>query len=181
MPATPTRLIDPVNGTVLLRLVPFYLERLHGPSGLVDDRTAIDLGLPFPFLRGAPPIDVTLRPGMTPETLRRLGGGYERNSSLGTLSWGRWTSYALTPFGWVHFPTPFFQGDRLSALDLQLHGATPTENFEAMSEWLLRELGAPQESVESQRQTWERAWGSAILFFEPRDGYAQLRIEWSSQ
>ena len=88
------RLIDPVTGNVLLRLVPLHLERLHGPypPGTLDGGSARANGLPFPFLPNAEPIDIVLRGGISPSEIG-TAGGFEPNSSLGTTSWWGWDSY----------------------------------------------------------------------------------------
>jgi hypothetical protein len=63
------RLVDPGSGSVNLRLVPHYLSRLHQPELRGDyvpcDGDASSL-YQFPLLKGASPVDVTLRGGMTP-------------------------------------------------------------------------------------------------------------------
>jgi len=175
---TPSRLIDRTDGTVLLRLVPFYLARLHGS----DDRADPDhvLGLPFPFLRAAKDIDVVLRHGMTTAAIAEFGGGFEPNSSLGATSWWRWASYALTPFGWVAHPTPFFTDGRLSSVSLRRHGGTPEENFAAIDDWMRREIGAPAAPIEPRSRSWTFCWGAVALAFEPRDGDAELGIWWGT-
>ena len=168
----PTRLFDAMRGTVSLRLIPFYLERLHKRPETAD-ATPPSVGLPFPFLKNSQPIDIVLHSGMTPETIASLGGGFELNSSLGSRSWWRWASYALTPFGWVTFPTPFFHNGRLTDLSLQRHGTTPDENLAAMRECLVRELGEPPAAA-----SWVFDWGEVSLNHEPRDGQAQIQVAW---
>jgi hypothetical protein len=174
----PSRLLDSATGSVLLRLVPFHLARLHAPESAGDDADQARLGLPFPFLRGAEPIDVVLRRGMTSADVARYGGGFEPNSSLGSTAWWRWASYALTPFGWVAFPTPFFTDGVLSALSLNRHGGTADENFAAMKNRLELEIGAPSSSASAASPSWTFDWGTVALSFEPRDLQAQLRIVW---
>jgi hypothetical protein len=169
----PDRLIDPVRGEVLLRLVPFYLARLAQPLPADESGAARALGLPFPFLRDASPIDVTLRSGMTPADIGSAGG-FEANSSLRNTSWWRWAAYARVPFGWVAFPTPFFTDGRLSHLSLQRHGTSDDDNLAVMDSWLVRELGEPA----SAQRTWAFTWGRVDLGFEPRDRAAEMVIAW---
>lgn len=167
---------------MLLRLVPFYLARLHGAdvSGELADPDHVRFDLPFPFLRGAEPMDVVLRAGITPAAIAQSGGGFEPNSSLGPTSWWRWASYALTPFGWVTFPVAFFTDGVLTEVSLERHGRTRDENFEAMKSWLYHEIGDPTTATSLASLAWSFEWGSARLSFEPRDGAAQLRVAWGT-
>jgi hypothetical protein len=190
----PDRLIDRSNGTVILRLVPHYLERLHGASGVDESVDFRALGLPFPFLRGGRSFDITLRQGMSPSAIGSVGG-FEPNSSLGVRSWWRWASYALTPFGWAAHPTSFFDNGRLSMVQLDRVGNLPNQSFDAIVSWLVRELGEPPESTvgamspshtmgnhppEPPRRQWVYPWGSVTAFFEARDGDARLSVAWDS-
>ena len=168
----PARLVDPTRGTVSLRLIPFYVERLHKGAELAD-AAALSIGLPFPFLKDSEPLDLLLQSGMTTGTIASHGGGFEPNSSLGSRSWWRWAAYALTPFGWVTFPTPFFDNGRLTELTLQRHGKTPAENHAVMREWLTRELGDA-----SGPASWLFEWGEVKLYRDARDGEAQMRVVW---
>jgi hypothetical protein len=167
---------------MLLRLVPFYLDRLHGPDvrGERADSDHVRFDLPFPFLRDAEPIDVVLGPGMTPAAIAKNGGGFEPNSSLGATSWWRWASYAITPFGWVAFPVAYFTNGVLSEVSLGRHGSTPERNFEATKTWLRQEIGAPPTVPSADSMLWTFRWGTMTLSFEPRDGTAQLRVAWST-
>jgi hypothetical protein len=178
----PSGFLDATHGLVLLRLIPFHLDRLHGPD-ISGDRTNADhLGfdLPFPFLRDAAPIDLSLRAGITPAAIARKGGGFERNSSLGATSWWRWASYALTPFGWVPFPVAFFNDGALSGLSLRPHGGSREKNFLAMRSWLDQEIGEATSGAAEGPVLWKFAWGTVTLSFEPRDDQAQLRVAWDA-
>src|SRR5437868_6993255 len=64
-----------------------------------------------PGVRSASPIDATLRGGMTPH---EASGGieFELAGDFEGRSWWRWIACALTPFGWVSFPTPQFRDTR---------------------------------------------------------------------
>lgn len=162
---------------MLLRLVPFYLGRLHGDEDRADP-DHVRFGLPFPFLRNTATVDLVLRAGVTPAAIAASGGGFEANSSLGRTSWWRWASYALTPFGWVPHPTPFFMDGMLSSISLRRHGGTPDENFAAMDDWLRSEIGAPAAPLVAQSRSWTFGWGAVALAFEARDGEAELGIAW---
>ena len=187
----PATLIDPVTGAVTLRLVPHHLERLHGayPKGSTPTEDAKTLGLPFPFLPNARPIDLLLRGGMTPGQIGSRGG-FEKNSSDGTTRWWRWAAYASTPFGWVDLITPFFKTegiwsrlfrrDRLSVLTFQRLGRDAQASFDAMEAWLRQELGSPSEAAPARtgKRTWTFPWGSVDLYREPRDGDAAMAVRW---
>src|SRR5918994_1776918 len=63
------RLVDAASGSVFLRLVPPHLSRLHPPDlrgDFVPCNRDASSPYRFPLLRGASPVDVTLRPGMRP-------------------------------------------------------------------------------------------------------------------
>ncbi len=185
---SPPRLVDAASGAVHLRLVPFHLSRLHPPD-LRGDFVLCngDASSPyqFPLLRGASPVDVTLRGGMTPSQVS-AGVIFESAGSQWSRSWWRWIAYALTPFGWAMFPTPQFirkqtrqhaEEDLLASLSVAPScGTSPQENFRVAEDWLVRELGFPESSGESRR--WRYEWGSVGLRYEPRDGAAEAYILW---
>ena len=187
----PTKLIDPVAGTVAIRLVPFHRESLHGassegPSPEGDD--ARPLGLPFRFLPDARPIDLVLHGGMSPADIGSRGG-FEPNSSLGRTSWWRWGACALTPFGWAISTTPFFEEERRwlglrrrklpTNLTIRRAGEAE-EGFNAIEAWLRRELGNPSEptDIRPHHRTWHFPWGGVHLYYEPRDGKAEMGVRW---
>lgn len=79
---------------------------------------------------------------------------------------------------------------------LQRHGADAGRNFEAIDRWLSYELGKPSESMEKSEMTigveyqprpfgsrpyrkWQLSWGEVALYYEQRDGEAELEIAWS--
>lgn len=185
---SPPRLVDAATGTVLLRLVPHHLTRLHPPE-LRGDFVPCDgkanSPYQFPLLRGTGPLDVTLASGMRPADVS-AGVTFESAGSQWSRSWWRWIAYALTPFGWVNFPTPQFirkqtvqdeEEDLLASLSLAPScGASSQENFRAAEDWLVTELGSPQGSRD-QRE-WLYEWGSVRLMYEPRDGAAEVTILW---
>jgi hypothetical protein len=185
---SPPRLVDADAGSVLIRLIPLHLSRLHPPE-LRGDFVPCggDASSPyqFPLLKGAGPVDVTLRSGMRPSDVA-AGVTFESAGSQWSRSWWRWIAYALTPFGWVNHPTPQFirkqtgqheQEDLLASLSLAPScGSSPQENFRAAEEWLVSELGLPQGSRDPQK--WRYDWGSVGLGYEPRDGAAEVHILW---
>ena len=85
----PPRLVDAASGSVYLRLVPFHLSRLH-PQELRGDFVPCngDASSPyqFPLLRGASPVDVTLRGGMSPSDVS-AGLIFESAGSQWSRSW----------------------------------------------------------------------------------------------
>lgn len=97
-----------LSGSVYLRLVPFRLSRLH-PPGLRGDFVPCkgDASSPYqlPLRRGASPVDVTQRGGMSPSQVS-AGVIFESAGRQWSRSWWRWIAYARTPFGWAMFPTP---------------------------------------------------------------------------
>ena len=181
-------LVDAASGAVHLRLVPLHLSRLHPPD-LRGDFVPCggDATSPYqlPLLKGASPVDVTLLGGMSVSNVS-AGVIFECAGSLWSQSWWRWIAYALTPFGWVRHPTPHFvrkqaekdeDVDLLASLSLAPScGSSSQENFGVASEWLLRELGSPQ--LSGDRKAWRFDWGSVVLAYEPRDGFATAFILW---
>lgn len=138
---SPPRLVDVASGSVYLRLVPFHLSRLHPPDlrgHFVPCNGDASSPYQFPLLRGASPVDVTLRSGMTPSQVS-AGVVFESGGSQWSRSWWRWIAYALTPFGWAMFPTPQFirkqtrpyeEEDLLASLSLGPScGTSPQENL----------------------------------------------------
>lgn len=185
---SPPRLVDAASGSVWLRLVPFHLPRLQPPhlrGDFVPCNGDASSPYQFPLLRGASPVDVTLRGGMTPSHVS-AGVIFESAGSQWSRSWWRWIAYALTPFGWVNHPTPQFfrkqtrqhaEDDLLASLSLAPScGISPQENFRVAGDWLVRELGSPQSSGDSRE--WRYEWGSVGLTYEPRDGAAEAYILW---
>lgn len=188
----PDVLIDPVAGTVMLRMVPYHLDRLHGPHP--TGATKGPEGLPFPFLEGAESFDVVWRGGMRRGEIGPLGV-YEEHTRTCEESWWSWHAYAETPFGWVSHPTPRFKLDRLVAVELSPLGSASVANFGAMEQWLRRELGRPSETsprsgwrgrlIKLQswftfqpEMTWILPWGWVHLFYEMREGDAVMLIRW---
>lgn len=188
--SSPYRLIDPESGTVLLRLLPMHLDRLHRPSR----RSAYvpcggDPASPyaFPLLKNTSPVDVLLRGGVSP---RRASAGikFEPAGDFEGRAWWRWIAYALTPFGWVFHPTPDFRmcrwRQRLESLSLPPSCASPDESFAKGAAWLEHELGTPHEEVpgppEARRRAWTYEWGRVDLWHEPRDGAAEVVIRWAA-
>ncbi|MGH9197886.1 MAG: hypothetical protein ACRD1T_19355 [Acidimicrobiia bacterium] len=185
---SPPRLVDAASGSVCLRLVPFHLSRLHPPDlrgDFVPCNGDASSPYKFPLLRGASPVDVTLRGGMRPSHVS-AGVIFESAGSQWSRSWWRWIAYALTPFGWVNHPTPQFfskqtrqhaEEDLLASLSLAPScGTSPQENFGVAEDWLVRELGSPQSSGDSRE--WRYEWGSVGLTYEPRDRAAEAYILW---
>lgn len=181
-------LVDAGSGSVFLRLVPHHLSRLHPPDlrgDFVPCNRDARSPYEFPLLRGASPVDVTLRGGMRPSD---VSGGvtFESAGSQWSRSWWRWIAYALTPFGWAMFPTPQFirketgqdvEEDLLASLSLDPScGGSAEENFRLAEDWLVRELGSPESSGDSRE--WRYEWGSIGLTYEPRDGAAEAYILW---
>jgi hypothetical protein len=184
---SPPHLIDASSGSVHLRFFPHHLSRLHPPD-LRGDFVPCDgdAGSPyrFPLLRGAPPVDVTLRGGMRPSEVS-AGLVFERAGSHWSRSWWRWIAYALTPFGWANDPTPQFIGKRsllakrdlLASLSLSPScGSTEVENFRIAEGWFRSELGPPHATRDSRR--WRYEWGTVGLEYEPRDGAAEAFVLW---
>jgi hypothetical protein len=185
---SPASLVDAATGSVCLRLVPHHLSRLHPPDlrgDFVPCNRDASSPYRFPLLRGASPVDVTLRRGMRPSDLS-AGVIFESAGSQWSRSWWRWIAYALTPFGWVDHPTPEFfrkrtrqhaEEDLLASLSLAPScGTDPQENFRAAEDWLVRELGSAHSSGESRE--WRYEWGSVVLTYEPRDGAAEAYVLW---
>ena len=184
------RLVDPGSGSVHLRLVPHYLSRLHPPELRGDyvpcDRDASSL-YEFPLLKGASPIDVTLRGGMTPSQVS-AGVIFESAGSQWSRSWWRWIAHALTPFGWVMHATPQFirkqtrqkrEENLLASLDLMPScGESPEERYRVAEDWLVSELGSPHHVGDQDRREWRYEWGSVGLEYEPRDGDAEAYVVW---
>jgi hypothetical protein len=181
----PGWLIDHDTGVVWLRLVPFHLERLHGPYPAEAPRgdAARLAGLPFPLKLDARPLDVHLHHGMSEAA---AGLGEDR----------QWHAYALTPFGWVSFPTPEFRRGRLVALALQPHVTRSTlETYATAATWLRGELGSPHRRKGRPpivhrnedplhwkslpgRMEWTFRWGAVRLGFDVRDNETELAIHW---
>lgn len=184
---SPPRLIDPVSGSVHLRLVPLHLSRLHPPDlrgDFVPCNGDASSPYEFPLLRGASPVDVTLRGGMRPSDVS-AGVVFESVGSQWSRSWWRWIAYALAPFGWVRHPTPQFirkridlaEEDLLTSLSLAPScGTTVEENFRAAEDWLVSELGSPHVAGDSRE--WHYEWGSVVLAYEVRDGAAEAYVVW---
>ena len=185
---SPSRLIDPVSGTVHLRLVPFHLSRLHPPDlrgDFVPCNGDPSSPYEFPLLRGASPVDVTLGEGMRPSEVS-AGVVFEPAGDQWSRSWWRWIAYALTPFGWVHHPTLQFirkrtdlkaEEDLLASISFAPScGISAEENFRAAEDWLASELGPPHVAGESVE--WRYEWGSVVLAYEIRDGAAEAWIAW---
>lgn len=185
---SPSRLIDPVSGMVLLRLVPLHLSRLHPPDlrgDFVPCNGDASSPYEFPLLRGASPVDVTLRGGMRTSEVS-AGLVFEPAGDLWSLSQWRWIAYALTPFGWVRHPTPKFirkrtdliaEDDLLASLNLAPScGTSRDENFRAAEDWLVSELGPPHVAGDSRE--WHYEWGSVVLAYEIRDGAAEAYVVW---
>jgi hypothetical protein len=183
---SPPGLVDASTGTVLVRLIPHHLTRLHPPELRGDVVPCSgDASSPFPLLRGTGPVDVTLKRGMRPSDVS-AGVILECAGRQWSRSWWRWIAYALTPFGWVNSPTPQFirtqtvqhdQEDLLASLSLAPScGASAPENFRAAEDWLVSELGTPHGSRDHPE--WRYEWGSVGLTYEPRDGAAEVYILW---
>jgi hypothetical protein len=185
---SPPSLVDAASGSVYLRLVPLHLSRLHPPDlrgDFVPCNGDASSPYQFPLLRGASPVDITLRRGMRPSQVS-AGVIFESAGSQWSRSWWRWIAYALTPFGWVHHPTPQFfrkqtrqhaEEDLLASLSLAPScGTSPQENFRVAEDWLVGELGPPDRSGDSRE--WRYEWGSVLLTYEPRDGAAEAHILW---
>jgi hypothetical protein len=184
---SPPRLIDTASGSVQLRLVPHHLSRLHPPDlrgDFVPCNGDASSPYQFPLLRGAGPVDVTLRRGMRPSQVS-VGVVFERAGSQWSRSWWRWIAYALTPFGWVD-PTPqfirkrtrlFAKEDLLASVDFMPScGTSERENFRVAEDWLVSELGPPDASGDSRE--WHYEWGTVGLAYEPRDGAAEAYVLW---
>jgi hypothetical protein len=185
---SPSRLIDAASGSVHLRLVPLHLSRLHPPD-LRGDFVPCDgdPSSPYesPLLRGASPVDVTLRGGLRPSEVS-AGLVFEPAGDLWSISQWRWIACALTPFGWVRHPSPQFirgrtdltaEDDLLASLSLAPScGTSREEDFHAAEDWLVSELGPPHDAGDSRE--WHYEWGSVVLAFEIRDGAAQAYISW---
>lgn len=189
----PAHLIDPTTGDVVLCLLTFHLDRIHGPYCGNHEDQASQAGLPFPLLTDADPIQLTVRPGMTPQEISSLSP-IEPNSSLGNCSWWRWHAYAWTPFGWSLWPTPTFKRGRLSNLSFDVHdGGSVDSRLSALRVYVEDELGPPDETLHkgwfaSLRSPnrgqpsgfkWNRTWGQVTVWLEPRDGEPQLSISWT--
>lgn len=187
---SPSRLVDEASGSVYLRLVPFHLSRLH-PQELRGDFVPCneDASSPykFPLLKGASPVDVILRGGMTPSHVS-AGVIFESAGSQWSRSWWRWIAYALTPFGWAMFPTPQFirkrtgqheEEDLLASLSVSpMCPGTPQERYRVLEDWLVGELGTPHSLGDRDLRTWRYEWGSVGLTYEMRDGNAEAYILW---
>lgn len=183
------RLVDPTSGSIFLKLVPVFLSRLHPPElrgEFVPCGGDPQSPFEFPLLRGASPVDVELRGGMTPSEVS-AGLPFEYAGSQWSRSWWRWIATALTPFGWVMHATPQFmhQGrgkesePRLALLELPLDcGGSWEPNDHVACEWLVRELGEPHEVGERDSRRWRYEWGSVWLHHEPRDGRPEAGISW---
>lgn len=184
---SPPRLIDAASGSVQLRLVPHHLSRLHPPDlrgDFVPCNGNASNPYPFPLLKGAGPVDVTLRGGMQPTEVS-AGVVFESAGRQWSRSWWRWIAYALTPFGWVNDPIPEFISKRphllakrnlLASLTLPPScGASARENFRVAEDWLASELGPPDGSGDSRE--WHYEWGSVGVAYD-RDGEAEAYILW---
>lgn len=184
------RLVDPAAGTIYLRLVPHFLSRLHPPElrgDFVpcggDPRSPYE----FPLLKGASPVDVTLRGGMTPSEVS-AGLTFENAGSQWSRSWWRWIADALTPFGWVRHATPQFirkvtrgEGSEhlLASVGLMPScGGSLEENYRVAEQWLMRELGAPHHAGDRALRQWRYEWGSVGLHYEVRDGFPEVIVLW---
>jgi hypothetical protein len=183
------RLLDPASGTVYLRLVPHFLSRLH-PPGLRGDFVPCggDPRSPyeFPLLNGASPVDVSLRGGMTQSEVS-AGLIFENAGSQWSRSWWRWIAHALTPFGWVHATPQFIRKQTpergsehlLASLGLMpTCGGSPEEHYRVVEEWLVRELGTPRHTGDRDLRRWRYEWGSVGLYYEIRDGLAEVGVLW---
>ncbi|AIE85336.1 hypothetical protein [Fimbriimonas ginsengisoli] len=177
--ASPADFLDKETGVVWLRMVPYHVERLHGPLPAVIPRgdAARLAGLPFPLRRGAPTYDLHLQGDMK-EPFRDMH------------------AYALTPFGWVAFPQLHFVHGRLKGLSMQPHALTDTlDTYARVAVWLESELGPP--SVRKGRPPrchrrisparwqclpafvqWRFAWGTVSLSFDMRDYETELVVRW---
>ena len=188
---SPSRLIDPHTGEVLLRFLRTHLPRLHPPemrSPFVPCEGGSASQYLSPLLKGATPIDVTLRPGMVPG---QVAGGieFEPAGDFQHRSWWRWIANALTPFGWVAHPTPHFhmtgEEHHLSAVTLVPSCVPSVEGFAAAETWLGNELGQPHVSrgrrLLSRSRRWEFQWGQVVLCHETRDGAAEVAISWETE
>ena len=150
-------LVDAGSGSVSLRLVPHHLPRLHPPDlrgEFVPCGGDPNSPYEFPLLRGASPVDVSVRGGM--KTSEVSGGVIlESAGSHWSRSWWRWIAHALTPFGWV-YPTPEFirkqtgqhvEGDLLASLSLTpMCDGKAQERYRVAEDWLAGELGSPESS-----------------------------------
>jgi hypothetical protein len=190
----PPSLIVPETGQVTLRLYPYHLERRHGPWPVgANPDEARRLGLPFPFLPGAEPVEVRLRGGLTPQEVGPASL-FHRNSSLGRTVWWDWDAYARTPFGWDPFPTVFFESGRLVGLALNPRGAETAEAFTRIERTLAAEIGPAHEASEIETdgrfgpppnrpwlrwiRRWRFDWGEVALYHEARDWTLEVSVRW---
>jgi hypothetical protein len=141
----PSRFIDAETGEVEIVLCPHHLERLHGAwDGPTNDATS-DAGLPFPLLPGATALTVRLHGGMSPEEIKHVSP-LEPNSALGSTSWFRWHAYALLPYGWSAWPTPFFKHGRLKSVQFDIVGDEGQDHrLSRLRETVVIEMGEPDE------------------------------------
>lgn len=183
------RLVDPASGSAYLRLVPHFLSRLHPPAlrgDFVpcggDPRSPYE----FPLLKGANPVDVSLRGSMTQAEVS-AGLIFENAGSQWSRSWWRWIAHALSPFGWVSATPQFIRKQTpergsehlLASLGLMPScGGSPEEHYRVAEEWLVRELGTPHHTEDRDLRRWRYEWGSVGLYYEIRDGLAEVGVLW---
>lgn len=182
-----------MTGIVELLLVPFHLERLHGPWRWGTPTYCGDGYSPFPLLPGVEPTVVRLAPLMDHEDLASQLP-IERSGDLYEESWWRWHAHALTPFGWIHHPSAHFSGSTLTALTMILYGpASAEERLGVLVDYVESLLGPPDTSdrleyfgyeVQSDQLTrhrWKRAWGRVTCMLEVRDMEPLLAIHFGHQ
>jgi hypothetical protein len=188
----PPWFIDPATGSVLLRLVPVHLERLHGPHP--DDAQWVEAvpgqRLPFPLLAGGVPTDIVLGPGTTPADVADLP--FEgRSTDFDGRRWVSLSAAARTAFGWDPHPTMHFrihadrpvEEMRMDIVVVHCRGRSSDESFDVMDEWLRRELGPPATSAGDKKRrryhrarTWTFPWGTVRLSYESRDREAEIQV-----
>jgi hypothetical protein len=120
----------------------------------------------------------------------RISAGltFENAGSQWSRSWWRWIADALTPFGWVLHATPQFirkktrgKGSEhfLAYVGLMPScGGSPEENHRVAEEWLVHELGALHQAGDRDLLRWRYEWGSDELYYEIRDGFAEVVVWW---
>ena len=201
MPADPVPeppwLIDPERGAVLLRLVPWHSERLHGPVP-PDPVWVYDNNgerQPYPLLPSADPVDVILTGDWTL-------GGLQSNPLASRASethdggyWADWDAYVRLPFGWAWWGTAVYfvkvpgrpqQEARIRVVRIHLVDRDFLTSFDRIDAWLRGALGDPSATGGDRHllgktarfRRWYFAWGSVQLSYEFRDNSPELDIVW---
>jgi hypothetical protein len=193
----PPWLIDSERGAVLLRLVPWHTERLHGPAP-PDPIWVYDNNgerQPRPLLRSGDHVDAVLTADSTLGSIESIPVTGEARETHDGGYWFDWDAYVRLPFGWAWWGTALHlvklpgrpeQEAPIRTVRLHLVDRDFRDSFDRIDAWLREALGDPSATGGDRRlfgwtarwRRWYFAWGAVFLSYEFRDNSPELDIMW---